>query len=88
MYGLSLTFPAKKLGWGYISGENLFGYGDIYSKKLSLVGVDVFRAKTFAIFNLTMGVPVVDRTKRVKPFLACSVPNGKVHLPKKIEWNT
>ena len=30
-----------------------------------------------------MWVPVVDRTKRVKPFLACGVPNRKVHLPKK-----
>ena len=60
----------------------------IVDKDSTWVGIKIFPAKTFAIFNLTMWVPVVDRTKRVKPFLACGVPNRKVHLPKKIEWNT
>ena len=55
----------------------------IVDKDSTWVGVEIFPAKTFAIFNLTMWVPVVDRTKRVKPFLACGVPNRKVHLPKK-----
>ena len=55
----------------------------IVDKDSTWVDVEIFpEKKTFPIFNLTMWVPVIDGAKRVKPFLACGVPNRKVHLPK------